>query len=453
MPYYLEQYVNREVNGSIATGGVKQYDSPVVLDSTELRTSRSSPKREAVFSQELDPISFDPYAYFLDSTSRKKYQDRLDERGMKPEGEPDRGHPFELKRHTIFGRPRNVRKTSVFASQFFENCWVTPSIGDKLLDLHRGNVFAPAPYMETGLDAFAQQAYNRTAPTATVFDAGQFLGELREGLPRLTSAFMQGQASLLKKAGSDYLNVEFGWKPFISDIQNAGKALLGATDSFSQMGKRVHRRYSLPETELTDFGLFLGTASIYAYNARGAATNYSPLAGRPLFTSTSAQLLCDYTVHKSRSSRRWFEGEFTSFMPLGFDPTDYFQRLSVLVDPKITPATLWELAPWSWLVDWNLRIGDTIRANEINANDRLVMHYGYAMETTVYATKVDWNTYEKPSGQLTYENRPEFGILRGETTYKRRLRANPYGFRVGGTGSLSGGQSAILGALGLTKFR
>jgi hypothetical protein len=141
-------------------------------------------------------------------------------------------------------------------------------------------------------------------------------------------------------------------------------------------------------------------------------------------------------------------------MPLGFDPSDYFQKLQLLIDPKITPSTLWELAPWSWLVDWNLRIGDTIRANEINANDRLVMHYGYAMEHSVYSTKVDWRkTSDVNGGILTVSGNPSFGIHHAQTEYKRRIRANPYGFRVGGVGSLTGGQTAILGALGLTKLK
>jgi hypothetical protein len=126
----------------------------------------------------------------------------------------------------------------------------------------------------------------------------------------------------------------------------------------------------------------------------------------------------------------------------------------VLLNPKITPSTLWELAPWSWLVDWNLRIGDTIRANELNANDLLIMHYGYAMEHTVYTTNMSW----RATGPLTGTNPSFSGVpTRGgyfaTTEYKRRIRANPYGFRTGGTGNLTGGQTAILGALGLTKLK
>jgi len=453
MPYYKEQFVNAELTGVTTAGSAVTNSGPIVMDSTELMTFRSRPHRDAVWSKEQTASSVDPYASFLEQSSKLKYQARLKERGLAPEGEPDRGHSFELKRHTVVSKPTTVSWFDGIRNNSYVNCYVYPTDGTgKLTSVHGGNVFNPAPYMETGLDAFAQQAYNRTAPTAVVFNAGQFLGELHEGLPRLVPELLQGSASLLKRAGSDYLNVEFGWKPFLADLQNAGKALLGATNSFSQMGKRVHRRYQLPLLERSDSMTGTGIASLSVQWTRGVTTSHVP-SSVPTSIGTSANLNTEYTVGKYTRSQRWFEGEFTSFLPLRFDPNDYLQKLSVLMDPSITPSVLWELTPWSWLIDWNLRIGDTIRANELNANDRLIMHYGYAMEHTVYQTEVHWKNRAFVNTPNVYTNRPLSGKLWGQTEYKRRLRANPYGFRVGGIGSLTGGQTAILGALGLTKFK
>ena len=456
MPYYREQFANRVIPSKFSYGSTR-YSAPIIMDSVELLTWRGNqPHANAFGVTQVSDVSADPYAYFLESTSEKRYHDRLAERGLGAEGEPDRGHPFELKRHTLYGRPHTFQDNYIpSVPRVFENCWAMPATGSSILtDIHSGSVFDPAPYKETGLDAFAQQAYLRTAPSAVVFDAGQFLGELREGLPRLTSGFIQSQLKDIKKAGSDYLNVEFGWKPLIDDIQNAGKALLGATDSFSQMGKRVHRRYGLPEKVSTnEFHSPLGGDLTAWYNPfRGFAPSY-PVTANGYLVAANTATKAPYIVKKGRSSRRWFEGEFTSFMPLGFDPSNYFDRLSALMNPKITPATLWELAPWSWLVDWNLRIGDTIRANEIHANDRLVMHYGYAMEHSVYDTSVDWHILSGTPSPSGWSGFPRFGKIRSSTEYKRRIRANPYGFRTGGLGSLTGGQTAILGALGLTKLK
>lgn len=455
MPYYKELYLNRSVPVSTWTNGVMDRSSVVALDSTELMSFRARRSETAYSTSELSSQSVDPYAYFLESTSRKKYRDRLRERGLQPEGDPDRGHAFELKRHTRTGQLHDVVRTSVSSGSTnrYQNCYVGPPVLTSVLEsVHAGNIWTPAPYKETGLDAFAQQAYARSAPTGVVFDAGVFLGELREGLPRLIPDLLKNSSGFFKSIGSDYLNVQFGWIPFLNDIQNAARALSGATELLSQQGKRVHRRYSLPEARQFESVASTAVAQIYTNNASGFATAH-PQVGSPWTTQTSATFNAAYTLSKSRSSHRWFEGEFTSFFPLGFNPDDYFQRLSVLVNPRITPATLWELAPWSWLVDWNLRIGDTIRANEMNANDLLVMHYGYAMETSIYTTDISWRATSAPSATFTYSGLPSKGAAFATTMYKRRLRANPYGFRTGGTGGLTGSQTAILGALGLTKLK
>jgi hypothetical protein len=285
-----------------------------------------------------------------------------------------------------------------------------------------------------------------------VFDAAAFLGELREGLPGIMSEALRRNAkNFFSGTGKDYLNLEFGWKPFIRDLQNAAKALMGATDMLAQQGQRVHRKMSLPPTERSATMAYDRTLSVVVPSFGGFATKATSLGNSSTQTSGGtgrANLL------KSATTTRWFEGEFSSFYPLGFDPNDYAQRLGVLLNPKITPATLWQLAPWSWLVDWNLRIGDSIEANEKASNDLLVMHYGYAMETTVYKTNVNWRLLSTPNSQYsTWTGFPTWGRYKVETVYKRRLRANPYGFRAGGADALNGGQIAILGALGLTKTR
>jgi hypothetical protein len=119
------------------------------------------------------------------------------------------------------------------------------------------------------------------------------------------------------------------------------------------------------------------------------------------------------------------------------------------MDLKPDAEVLWELAPWSWLVDWFLHLQDTIASNELAANDRLIMHYGYAFEKTVYTTELYWRRSSGSAG--TWFDVPSRGKYIAETTYKTRLRANPFGFQVQPDGFLNGNQMSILGALGLTK--
>jgi len=266
---------------------------------------------------------------------------------------------------------------------------------------------------------------------------------------------------MFRGLGSDYLNVQFGWKPFLNDLINAAKALSGATSVLAGVGQRVHRRYGIPTTytaqekqfsnkSLTTWLGFTGYRSLYAGNDL-------PLS--PIGNAVAPDPASGYWLRTSETTR-WFEGEFTNFMPLGFDPSDYFQRLKVLANFEITPAVLWELAPWSWLVDWFLRIQDSITANLNAANDLLVMHYGYAMEHQIFRDLISLDLSAVPrskaNGATSYAywlNLPATASWVATSEFKTRLRANPYGFRTGGTASLNGGQLAILGALGLTKLK
>jgi hypothetical protein len=444
MPYYREEFLNRATQQSHSTLG----PNTVVQDSASILSYRSTRHQKALTSTLVSDTSADPYAYFLDNISRRRYQEQLKARGLQSHGSPDRGHAFEIRRHILSGQLFTVtdRRGPVWENAFI---FPGPDFANRLDDVHAGGIETPAPYKEVGLDSFAQQAYARVAPTSVVFDAGQFLGELREGLPRLASETLKSGLKFYKGLGSDYLNVEFGWKPFVNDIVNAGKALFGATSELRANGERVHRQYSQPLITQSASASYSRTLTIGIGNRGLLSTAAATAAGLPIQVTGTSGGTASATYQKTRSVKRWFEGEFSSFYPLGFDPSDYFQKLNQLISIKLDPKTLWELAPWSWLVDWNLRIGDSIAANQMVANDLLVMHYGYAMEHTVYTTEVSW----RRTADGTYVKLPASGRMFAATSTKRRIRANPYGFRTGGMSSLTGGQQAILGALGLTKLK
>lgn len=449
MPYYQEWFVN-DMRLSADRGVTR----PVVTDQVISTSFRTRPHPAAVSRRELTELSVDPYAYFLTATDRRRYHEALAARGMRAQGRPDMGHPFESLRHTITGHPATI---NVGGAMLWTDCVATGSYESDMTNVHNGS-FTTIPSLEKGsLETFAQQAYSRVAPTAVVFDASRFLGELREGLPRLGLSLLKDRAEFFKNLGGDYLNVTFGWIPFLGDLKNAATALYKATEQLAFNGKRVHRTYGRPPEVIN--GVLNGPRNVTFLNGTSVPAGFLPsgfpvpakIRDRPTpFAQGSASGLFNQTVFtKSYRRERWFEGEFTSFYPLNFDPTNYFSRLNVLVNTQWTPSTLWELAPWSWLVDWELRIGDSIRANEIRANDLLVMHYGYAMEKTTYNAGF---LARSPSYNFGTTGPKEVGGL-ATTVLKRRIRANPYGFRVGGTSGLSPSQLAILAALGLTKSR
>lgn len=299
-----------------------------------------------------------------------------------------------------------------------------------------------------GMQAFGQQAYSRTAPTTVVFDAARFVGELREGIPSISMQAFRSTAQFFRNIGSGYLQAEFGWKPFVSDLQNLAKALKIATSNLAiANGERVHRRYALVPTE--DSVTYTGSGTVQSFVVyRNPNSEFNQISSQE-----TAWYSASWRLQKTRKIERWFEGEFTNYLPLNFDPSDFMRRYEVLVNTKLTPDTLWQLSPWSWLAEWFLRIEDSIRSNELAANDKLIMHYGYAMQRTTDTWSTSHYDASDSFNSLQYYSKqpPLTGMLFSRTEHKERFRANPYGFTSGGFTGLTGGQASILGALGLSK--
>lgn len=120
------------------------------------------------------------------------------------------------------------------------------------------------------------------------------------------------------------------------------------------------------------------------------------------------------------------------------------QRTAKVLGLELTPETLWNLAPWSWAVDWVSNAGDVVSNISDWANDGLVLKYGYMMEET---SVTDVYTFDGPSG-LPGNHQPYPVTL--QRTVKKRIRATPFGFGLNWSG-FSPRQLAILAALGITK--
>jgi hypothetical protein len=150
------------------------------------------------------------------------------------------------------------------------------------------------------------------------------------------------------------------------------------------------------------------------------------------------------------SQNRWFSGAFTYHLPTGYDSrlkmASLAQRANVLYGTALTPKSVWNLAPWSWAVDWFSSAGSVVKNLSDVAQYGLVMPWGYIMEHTIVRrviTSLNTNYYADvlpmPSVVLVTET-------------KIRRQANPFGFGVSYDG-LSPLQNAILAALGLSRSR
>jgi hypothetical protein len=300
----------------------------------------------------------------------------------------------------------------------------------------------PGNSSNTKLDELGATAVSRCSPTNSPVDLSVAVGELiREGIPSMIGSKTWKDRTLsARNAGSEYLNVQFGWRPILNEIGDFTNLMTRADAVLAQYerdaGKVVRRRYEFPVNRTvteTDFG------TLVPYIEPGGVTLYQS-GGRVIRKRESFQ-------------RQWFSGAFTYHLPSGYDSRNAMDRLALqakLFGLDLTPDTVWNLAPWTWAIDWFSNAGDVVNNISDYANQGLVMRYGYIMEHTIVKDTYT-NTGPTPasnSGGVPRVLHPL--VLVTET--KIRRQANPFGFGVSWDG-LSSFQASILAALGITRGR
>jgi hypothetical protein len=392
----------------------------------------------------LDGV-FDPYSSFVNA-DRSQFEAEMKKRGF-GELPPDRGHPFLNRKFeyltpsitATFGPnsdPKRIRNASL--------TW-RPSTGSNYLHDWRNGLGTQSTQ---DLDAFAKKALVETAPTLSEFSLAGFLGELREGLPKALPAIMlRDKGRFFKSVGSDYLNVQFGWIPFLKDLQAIAMALSRASYKLNAIqGVPIRRHFG--STRVQDQRQFDNARLDLMVGPRfNAASTVRKIEGNNPLTEALVLNVGTGTVLQTTESKMTFVGSYVTLLPKQFDDSSYISRLNQLMDLSITPAVLWQLSPWSWFVDWFLDIQTSIESNLLAGDENLLIHYAYASQKVVYRQLI-WGV---PS--ITNWKGPSGLHAVTEATYYRRIRANPYGFSVGPFGGLSNSQLAILGALGLSKKR
>lgn len=293
---------------------------------------------------------------------------------------------------------------------------------------------------EEELNAYGATAVARCKPTNPIADLSTAIGEIyREGLPHLVgSQTWKNRNQRLKNLGGDYLNVQFGWRPLLNEVSSFANAITHAKTVLEQYerdaGKSVRRQYRFPEHRSVEETVLNDSRSAILLGGSSEFYDFENL-GRLVLTREIVQ-------------NRWFSGAFTYYLPTGYDSRKMMDKYALAAKKLFgltpTPDTLWNLAPWSWAVDWFSSTGDVISNLTSWAIDGLVMHYGYIMEHTVVR-----DTYSLSDTGLIDRN-VKVQPLTFVTETKIREPANPFGFGLTYDG-LSPSQKAILVALGISK--
>lgn len=356
-------------------------------------------------------------------------------------GHSDEGGPFHVLRHVFeerkFGPTHNRTVVSPgsdgngFAYNY-KGCYhaYRQSITDSTFPV-------PAQLTPSELTVYGTTAIRRCLPTNPLVDLANILGELRsEGLPLAAgSSFIRDEAIRFRGIGEEYLNKEFGWDPFIRDLQSLSNAIWESEEKLKwyieNSGKLIRRKYQFQPTFSSS--TTVDSSGNNAWPFPQLKTGYWNAGGALTITTTTRQKI-------------WFSGAFTYHLPSNIGSLKgKMQLLDKKLGGRITPETIYNLTPWTWAIDWVTNLGDVLHNLVAFSQDGLVMPYAYIM---CQSTK---QTYYSHSGARTRRfNEPVNVWQRFESTRKQRAGATPYGFGLNPSG-FSNRQWSILTALGLAK--
>lgn len=226
--------------------------------------------------------------------------------------------------------------------------------------------------------------------------------------------------SAARDTATAHLAIEFGWKPFISDMYRL-ITFQDAVDKRRKMFEKLQKKGLRGRVPMGEWA--------------------SKDAGETPLTSTCG--FVQYTSYEiNLTAKRWGTIRWTvrPGATLPKSDGDLRRRMTGLNADSI-PIAVWEALPWSWLVDYFVNIGDVLKAR-----NRTLAVPSHACVMTQFVTTMEHK-------QKNFDDYRD--ITAGFITGKRNTRSvQPGPFSISAAlPTLSAGQLSILGALAVSRAR
>lgn len=297
------------------------------------------------------------------------------------------------------------------------------------------------------VSVYGPTAWAKFAPGKPAASLGQFLGELHE-VPRMLKTTTYNfynmwkrlnklaplsAKNIPKELANEWLNFNFGWRPFVNDLRSFYRTWNNHDKLLKQImrdnGQWVHRKGSVLASEDD-----VSTTVLTSHSHLPSLVGISNIAGNGSNTRITV----------SDTLKVWFAGRFRYYIPDCGSVTWKAKAVGHLFGAYPTPDLVYELTPWSWLIDWYTNVGDNFKNLTNGWADNLTAKYAYVMGTTTRKATVQsyYNLLTAPS-TLSWDY---------EIISKKRDEASPFGFHLD-FGDFSDYQWSILAALGLSRLR
>jgi len=120
-------------------------------------------------------------------------------------------------------------------------------------------------------------------------------------------------------------------------------------------------------------------------------------------------------------------------------------RIAFGLDSSSIVTALYDATPFSWLVDWFTKIGDSLDNFRGLQARGVQLRWGYIAETVIRESYYEYALTWKPTGDVFFRSNGFF-----DQKSIRRIRATPFGFGLS-FGSLTSSQQSTLAALVAAK--
>lgn len=306
----------------------------------------------------------------------------------------------------------------------------------------------------SGLASVGADAIGRVAPSSDGVNLPYMVAELARDMPRAIGASLfDGDAPIWKVGADEFLNYVFGIAPTVRDLAKLADSLQNLSKRIIQIqrdaGRGVRRKYSYPvkikdetftPSQVSNPGQLILAQRSSSYGLVMASDIASRIAG-----VTSSEL------HVREEVRDFFNGSFTYYIPAiaGFETkvSEYMASMNKLYHLQPSALAVYNLTPWSWLLDWCYDVSSLLRTAEVTQDDNLVVNYGYVtrlgIRTLRQSTLVSATSGLSAGPSTVHTIRRSFRMV--------RLRANPYGFVSPLSSEITPMRVAILAALGISR--
>jgi hypothetical protein len=301
------------------------------------------------------------------------------------------GGPFALYKRKITGMHSRVRMGN---NGVFVGGDVTTGY---LPGPHVSGGYTP-PLLESVVNQINMNAdfttgYKKARPGNPVASAGQFLYELYTDLPTIPLRLLW-KLRKFQTLGHEYLNIQFGWLPFVSDLKkmyNLTQTIHKRLDELVRNnGKVIHREATVRSSRDVTSSV---VHSEYPFSGLSLFSYMPPLwgSGRTTIITTT-----------ETTERVWFSADFRYYTPDIGSSRWTARAVATLFGVNPTPDLLYQVLPWSWLLDWFTNVGDVISNASNNAVDNLVADHAFIMRhasvKTTTSISTSWENHGNEDG-------------------------------------------------------